>query len=328
MNPIRTGLQLLSPGGARGKLSILIFHRVLPQPDPLFPDEMHAARFDELCGWLAGWFNVMPLGDAVDALQRGRLPPRALAITFDDGYADNAGVALPLLQRHGLPATFFVSAGFLDGGVMWNDVVIESLRRCTLERVELPRVDGVELGVWALPDVARRRAAIRHTIDSVKYLPLAQRLELVQAIAEACAVDVPRDLMMSSAQVRQLVQGGMTVGGHTMSHPILARTDEATARREIAEGRDRLRAITGSAVDLFAYPNGKPGVDYGPAAVDIVRSLGFRAAVSTSWGWADASTDRFQLPRFTPWDQTKWAFGLRLAANLRRQPETRPQVAA
>lgn len=328
MNLIRFGLELLSPGGAGGKLSILIFHRVLPQPDPLYPDEMHAARFDELCGWLSAWFNVLPLDHAVDALQRGRLPPRALAITFDDGYADNAEVALPLLQRHRLPATFFVATGFLDGGIMWNDVIVESIRRCPHERVELPAVDGMSLGEWALSDFVQRRAAIRHAIDRVKYLPMSQRLEFVQALAQACSSAVPCDLMMSSAQVRRLVDCGMTVGGHTVSHPILARIDDATARREIADGRERLRALTGTAVDLFAYPNGKPGADYGPLAVDTVRSLGFRAAVSTSWGWADAGTDHFQLPRFTPWDQKKWAFGLRMAANLRRRPEMMERAAA
>ncbi|MFO0121490.1 MAG: polysaccharide deacetylase family protein, partial [Inhella sp.] len=108
-----------SPGGARGRLTVLIFHRVLTQPDPLFPGEMDAARFDAVCGWLASWATVLPLHTAVRQVRDGVLPARALAITFDDGYADNASVALPLLQKHGLCATFFVSTGYLDGGRMW-----------------------------------------------------------------------------------------------------------------------------------------------------------------------------------------------------------------
>ena len=96
---VRPLLELLSPAGARGRLSILIFHRVHPQLDPMFPGEMHAATFRERMGWIREWFNVLPLDDAVTALSRGMLPSRALAITFDDGYADNFTVALPILKQ-------------------------------------------------------------------------------------------------------------------------------------------------------------------------------------------------------------------------------------
>lgn len=112
-------------------MSIAIFHRVLEAPDPLFAEEMHRARFDEVCAWLSAWFNVLPLDEAVKRLKQGALPDRALAITFDDGYADNHDIALPVLKAHGLCATFFVATDFLDGGRMWNDTVIESVRGCT-----------------------------------------------------------------------------------------------------------------------------------------------------------------------------------------------------
>ena len=133
---------LLSPGGARARLTVLIFHRVHPGQDAMFPGEMHAATFRERMGWVREWFNVLPLDEAVAALARGTLPARALAITFDDGYADNFTVALPILQQLGLPATFFIATGFLDGGRMWNDTVIEAMRART--------------GADARPVVARR----------------------------------------------------------------------------------------------------------------------------------------------------------------------------
>jgi peptidoglycan/xylan/chitin deacetylase (PgdA/CDA1 family) len=326
MNLMRSGLDLLSAGGSRGKLTTLIFHRVLPQPDLLFPGDLHAVRFDNVCSWLAEWFNVLALDEAVDLMQRGSLPPRALSITFDDGYADNATVAMPILRRHGLSATFFISTGFLDGGMPWNDLVTDSFRRCEQGFVKLPRIAGIDLGAWELADIAARRAAVLSTIESIKYLPTAHRQDAVQAVVAACGVVTPNDLMMSSVQVKQLVDGGMSVGGHTVTHPILAHIDEATARHEIGEGCDRLRAITGRAVELFAYPNGRPMVDFVPATVELVRSLGFKAAVTTGWGFADARTDVLQLPRFTPWDRAKWAFGLRLTANLlrRSRPLERP----
>ena len=73
-------------------------------------------------------FNVISLADGVAGLKRGCLPPRALSITFDDGYRDNHDIALPILLQLGLPATFFVATGFLDGGRMFNDTVIEAVR--------------------------------------------------------------------------------------------------------------------------------------------------------------------------------------------------------
>ena len=106
-------LSILSPAGARGRLSILIFHRVLPEPDPLAPDEPDVARFEAQMRWVRQWFNVLPFGRAVDMLYEGTIPSRARAITFDDGYADNEALAAPILKRLGLSATFFVSEELL-----------------------------------------------------------------------------------------------------------------------------------------------------------------------------------------------------------------------
>lgn len=309
-------LTLLSPPGSRARLSILIFHRVLPQPDPLFPDEMHAERFDEICAWLAGGFNVLPMDQAVDRLRRGDLPARALAITFDDGYADNHDVALPILQRHRLPAAFYIATGFLDGGRMWNDTVIEAMRLAAGRELDLAGL-GLE-GVATLPlgDTDQRRASIQVLLRALKYRPPEQRLELVQRVAERAGAALPNDLMMRSDQVKALHSAGMLVGAHTHSHPILGAMDKAAARREIELSRQRLEALLGESVRHFAYPNGVPGCDFTDETADLVSELGFDSAVTTGWGAARGSTDLFRLPRFTPWDRTPGRFAARIARNL------------
>ena len=91
------------------------------------------------------------------------------------------------------------------------------------------------------------------------------------------------------------------------------------AAAEIEEGKARLEAILGEPVRLFAYPNGVPQQDYAAEHARMARDCGFTAAVSTAWGAAGAQSDRFQLPRFTPWDRQRLRFGVRLMANLRRR---------
>lgn len=308
-------LQTVSPAGARGRLSILIFHRVLPRPDPLFPEEVDAERFDRICSWVRQWFQVLPLDRAVKRLADGSLPARALAITFDDGYADNHDVALPILQRYGLCATFFVATDFLDGGRMWNDTIIESVRGTARSRVDLSDL-GLAAGELQTP--VQRRAFIDSVLPRIKYLPPARRVQVVEAAAERLDAPLPDDLMMHACDVVALARAGMQIGAHTCSHPILARLDADAARREIAGSKDALQNLLQQDVSLFAYPNGKPGEDYDEHSVSLARQCGFDAAVSTSWGAARRGDDLFQLPRFTPWDRRQWRFGARLWRNLAR----------
>ena len=129
---------------------------------------------------------------------------------------------------------------------------------------------------------------------------------------------MPTNLMMSSAQVRALHRAGMGVGGHTVSHPILATLATADVQQEISEGRRHLQDIVQAPIPLFAYPNGKPGADYDERAVQAVQEQGFHAAVATTWGTCHRGSDPMQLPRFTPWDQTRARFGLRLARQMLR----------
>ena len=297
-------------------MSILIFHRVFAQPDPLFPDEVDAAVFEQRLRWIRQLFNVIPLDEAVTRLQQGALPARAACITFDDGYADNEQVALPLLRRFGLVATFFVATGFIDGGRMWNDTIIESVRLASGDTLDLT---SLQLGIHPIETFTARRAAIDALIGQLKYLPATAREDAVNAIRACSGASIPERLMLAEDQVRRLRAAGMVVGAHTVTHPILARTDESTARREISESKDRLQAILGEPITLFAYPNGKPVDDYGAAHVAMVKSAGYAAAVSTAWGAASSASDLFQLPRFTPWDRTPARFAFRLVGNLRTE---------
>ena len=219
---------------------------------------------------------------------------------------------MPELQRRGLSATFFIATGYLDGGRMFNDTVIEAVRGCGSVVLD---VSDLGLGVHRVGNDDERRAAIGALLPKLKQLGMEARLEASAKVAERARVRLPDDLMMTSEDLAYVAKVGMELGGHTDSHPILARLPEAAARSEIELGRRRLQNIAGRRIGLFAYPHGRPGADYTDATRDLVRALGFDAAFSTMHGVASRRSSMFDLPRFTPWDRSPIRFGLRLARN-------------
>jgi peptidoglycan/xylan/chitin deacetylase (PgdA/CDA1 family) len=294
---------------------MLIYHRVLPFPDPLLPGLIDVPAFTQQMSTLAGSFNILPLREAIARLADGKLPPRAAAISFDDGYADNHDIVVPILQRLGVHATFFVATGYLDGGIMWNDAIIEAVRHGRCESIDASELD---IGVLPTDTEEGRRSAVVRLITRLKYLPARFRDDWAFRLLDTLGVTPSKGLMMTSEQVAGLVRFGMDVGCHTDAHPIFTKTTSQDARDQIVLGRSRLESIVGKRVGLFAYPNGRPGLDFGPQHVRLVRDLGFDAALSTRWGAAQTGDDLFQLPRFTSWGRTEFRFQFRMALNIMR----------
>lgn len=323
MMPILRALTALAaPAGPRSKLSVFYFHRVLAEPDPLLPDEPDARGFDSIVRWISSQFRILDPVEACDRLFDGSLPSRPAVITFDDGYRDNYTVALPILQRHGVKAAFFVATGFLEGGMMFNDRVIEAIRRASIGSISVPGAD--EGGVSELPlrNVADRRAAIDAVLRAIKHLPPDERLQRVEALERDTRAAFPagrqpgEPMMMAPDQVAALRRAGMTVGGHTRTHPILLALPDAEAQAEISGGLDDLAGILGERPSIFAYPNGKPGGDFDERHVAMVRQAGCRYAFTTRAGAADRQASALELPRFTPWDRERTRFGVRALRNL------------
>lgn len=297
----------------RPALTILIFHRVLSTVDPLRPGEPDTERFDRLMRFLARNFCVLPLADAVERLSTGRLPRRACCITFDDGYADNLTNALPVLQRHRLPATVFVATGYLDGGRMFNDAVIDAI---ALTRKTSLDLSEVELGSHRLDDVAAKQAAISAILGKIKFRAPEIRDAQIGRILDLAECDpLPNDIMLTSEQLLELSNRGVEIGGHTVAHTILTTLDDARALEEMLNGKQQIESITGRPVSSFAYPNGKPGRDYAQRHVELARRAGFARAVTTASGVGRYGGDVFQLPRFTPWADAPLKAAMQLVRN-------------
>jgi peptidoglycan/xylan/chitin deacetylase (PgdA/CDA1 family) len=300
-------LKALSPRGWRARLMIFTFHRVLDTLDALYPDEPDAATFGRILDWISSACRVLPLGEAVSALENGSLPACAAAITFDDGYRNNLEIAKPCLVRAGLPATVFVAVEPVRSGIMWNDLIFEGVRRSradpALDDLSLPPVRPVQD-----PDTA-----VRQLLDALKYRAPTERAAIADELYRRLAGEAPPRLMLTEDEVGRLRGDGIEIGAHTLTHPILRNLADAEAEREIAECRRHLADWTGAVPTFFAYPNGRRGIDYDARHVAMVRAAGFSAAVSTEWGAASARSSIWELPRFTPWERSREPFTRRLA---------------
>ena len=301
-------LTLASGLGEKKKLFILIYHRVLDSPDFMRPGEVDKKAFAWQVELLAKYFNVLSLGDALDKLQTNQLPSRAVSITFDDGYADNFLNALPILKRYNLKATFFIASGYLNGGIMWNDKIIEGVRCIASEKLNLHNLGLEEFDV---SNKAKKEKSAQQIINKVKHFDSDKRQEVADFIMSK--VDqMPTDIMMTEEQLIQLHKAGMEIGGHTVSHPIMAKLDEQSVKQELKNNKLKLEQLLKITIRFFAYPNGKPGTDYKPEQIEQVKAQGYEAAVSTQWGAASPQSDLYQLPRFTPWDTTPIRFIFRM----------------
>lgn len=296
------------------RLSILIYHRVLPERDPMRAGEPTVDEFDSQMRVLREYFHPLSLLEAVERLQSETLPDGAVCVTFDDGYADNEIHAMPVLRKYRIPATVFVSTGFLNGGRMWNDSVIEVVRGFKNEVLDLRELD---LDCYTLCSTEQRLNAIDNILRRIKHFDPQKRMALVDEIQKR-GPRLPDDLMMTDAHVQSLAHNGVTIGAHTVNHPILSSINSEAALSEIQQSKQYLEALLQEPVEVFAYPNGRPELDYTIEHRDLVRELGFKVAVSTHWGVSTPQSDRYQLPRFTPWDRDRLKFAVRLLANYRR----------
>jgi len=304
----RALLERCSPAGHRARLLTLTYHRIPRSRDPLLPDEADAESFAAQLDVLGYYCRILPLPEAVRRLREGTLPSRAVCITFDDGYENNLSVALPILEQRGMTATVFMAADAIDRGIMWNDLLIEAMRRAGAS------AGYREFGIAESPDPALPEAArIIRVLQQVRYEPLERRWEIAAAFYQKVAGGSMPRLMLTQSQVREINRRGHDVGAHTINHPILKGLGTEAAHREIAGSYAWVAEVTGRPPVSFAYPNGLPGRDYDESHAALAREAGFELAVSTRWGCATSRSNAYHLPRCSPWGVRSWTYPVRLA---------------
>jgi sugar transferase (PEP-CTERM/EpsH1 system associated) len=301
-----SGMTWIRGATEKNVLTILAYHRVLPLPESLlYPFQsmvMPRDLFEQQIAHLQQHYTMLTLAEAVDRLRSRDLPPRAVSITFDDGYRDNYDIALPILKKYGIPATFFVVTGALEGQnrFLWDEVVSrvrqirdqKTARRLLTEKVPpwlVEKLQRLESGEPA-EQVGER------IVRDMNRVTLAEREEGMEALRRATPDgsayrDPP---VLSWDEVREMRRAGMLIGAHTVTHPFLDELDAVSARREIHESIGTIRARLDEPISLFSYPRGRFKEDVKP----FLQEHGIEAAVTTELGRNSPGTDPYELRRF------------------------------
>jgi peptidoglycan/xylan/chitin deacetylase (PgdA/CDA1 family) len=303
---------------------ILMYHRIGPEDGDPWHLGVSPARFDEHLAVVARTLRPLSMAELVQALRDRKLPRRAVVVTLDDGYADNLHAAKPLLERHGVPATVFVTSGYVGSQreFWWDELDAIVLRPDLLPptlRLELGgRVHQLELGEAARYDEAQRRddrerrtwqaeastrlgfyRAVWELLRSVSHAERQRALDALRTWAghdgQARATRRPlgRDELAALGR-----DGVVEIGAHSVSHPHLSSLDPAAQREEIRRCKADLEGIVSRPVTSFAYPHG----DFAPVTATFVREAGFTSACSTVAESIGAASDAYALPRFAVGD--------------------------
>ena len=301
---VSTGAMRLA-GRLRGHgAAILMYHSVMEDPrreSQTLGGIVHSSSvFARQMELIAREYVAVSLDDLLRALQEGRdLPPRAVVVTFDDGYADNHEIAMPILNRVGVPATFYVTVDCVENDTLpWPG----RLRYAFLTTKSTSWNDGFKTS-WPLGDFAQRDRVFLHASDMCAKLAGAAQEEFVRSVEAILQAGPPRPtqrLMMTWEQVCALGQNGHIVGSHTLTHPNMAYVDESAARRELTDSKRRLEEILGGPVVHFSYPCPALSPHWSENTRKMSQEVGYRTAVTTVGGPVRRNADLLSLRRVRP----------------------------
>jgi peptidoglycan/xylan/chitin deacetylase (PgdA/CDA1 family) len=311
------GLRWLSRRAFPGAVRVLYCHEVLPcrartgSEDVGAPGRLTVAELERRLLHVKRHYGFISMDQALSRL-RGATPGSrvAVALTFDDGYRGFAQHVHGLLRRHGVPATLCVTTAAVGTRGLWTDEVRAAVAQPALVSVVLP-VSGRRLDLGGALSRAQAGEAL---IAELKRTPDEKRRRLVRELGERAGVPPESERrMLSWEELRELVRDPLvTIGAHTIGHPILSRMREDEAGVEIHGSRRHLERELGIPITIFSYPNGT-GDDFTDACRRMARVAGYRVALSTIGGLARPGCDLYALPRTClaaePWPR----FVLRMA---------------
>lgn len=256
---------------------------------------------------VARQFHAVSMDDVLAFLQNGKtLPPRAVVITFDDGYVDNYEAAVESLSPLGIPGAFYVTVDCIERQLLpWPSL----LRHAFLisKKNRWTEADG---RAWSLSSTEQRLQAFQRASEYCCKLSGAPQSQFVKSVEDELRTEPlrPARPMMNWDELRKLVRKGHTVGSHTMTHPNMAQITESEARAEFLEAKQKMEKELSSPVVHFSYPCPALQPHWNDGTVSASRQAGYQTAVTTNGGLVRKNDDSLKLRRIRP---TKTVDGLR-----------------
>ncbi len=300
----------------KGKLRVLYYHQLTlkKNQDELYDPWMFVEKdvFDSQMSFLKKHYCPVSEEDVIAALEgRIKLPPNAVWVTFDDGYKDNFTIAYPILKKQGVPATFFITTGYIDQSVVPAiGCVLEAFRLTDLRSIDIEtegRVRSFDLGLWPQRKLVAARV--------MEFLGNGRPITSLQALGLAEQLKVSRERMdldfMGWDEIREMGRSGAFIGAHTVTHPVLSALNKDELEWEVIESKRRIEQKAGVMVRSFAYPyGGDSHYDLKTISPALARSE-IKIAVTTARGLNDLhAADRFRMRRMD--------IGLRIDENILR----------
>lgn len=301
-----------------GGALILGYHRIAKVADDEAEICVTPERFAQQMQALSEGAQPISLTKLVKYLKAGSVPPKSVAVTFDDGYADNLYEAKPVLEKYEIPATVFVCTGYAGKEFWWDELarlIISSNTALHTLRLEV----GKRQFIWDQPKVSpaasldirsKFRQALYHFLLALDVEEQSQAMDTIRNWANVASNNV-QARALTHAELLQLAEGGLIeIGAHTRHHPMLPQLSLERQREEILESKHDLEELLGKRVDGFAYPNGRAT----DAARQIVREAGFTFACTSLNDVVRPTHDLHELTRFWQKDVNGVQFleGLRL----------------
>lgn len=291
---------------------VLCYHRVTAMPTDINSIAVSPDNFRAQIRYLKDHFPIVRFDENLDKIKKP-----AIAVTFDDGYADNLTEALPILNEAGVPATFFISTQFLDGGgEFWWDSLARIVTSGSGYPAHFTLQDPGFGKTWATATVAERLILFRdlHRLCMVSATELrGEWLRQVADWAGGSCQDAVLNRLLSIEELRELANhAGVTIGAHTITHPRLSTLSDDEQHHEIVESGRRLAHILGREITSFAYPFGTR-TDFNEASGRICRKAGYLKAAAAFPGEVHSWTNPYLIPRHFVynWDLEKFVYNLK-----------------
>jgi peptidoglycan/xylan/chitin deacetylase (PgdA/CDA1 family) len=287
--------------GVRGRLIIFNYHRIRPN-DPDFtagfdPNVYGPTQdvFERQVEWLSRHRKILSEDDLLEAIQKRKLPDeRCSMITFDDGYRDNYDLALPILKRYRVPASFFIPTGLIENRRLgWWDLISYIVNRSSEHSIRYKGEHFVLNG--------NRSSVIQGFIRKMTLQDAGATQDLVPALTDLCRVEPPsRDLqdkeLMTWEQICEMARSGMTIGSHTHTHPVLKTLPAKAQQSELGISREILQSKTGQSIRSIAYPVGGRN-HFTDCTKDLAKDCGYSVGYSFATGINHATRDSFNIRR-------------------------------